>query len=486
MFLQRGISMNEQFTVDEATLDLRDVLRVVRKRWRLIAIIFGAAVLGAAIISWFFLPKVYEAETTLRIKQPRGLSDSLLGDLPIGNTMATKQLMSTYAEILKSRSVIEAVIRKNDLGGKAPPNYEDMLGQISTQPVKDTEILKVSVRAATAEQAQLLANTLVDTFIERLTTLVRLEQRSVREFIGERLIEAKADLEHSEAILEAYKRDQQIVAPADETRAMVDRMSAINKLVAENTVVLATSQARLISINQQLAKEKPGFIGDSPLIQQYKSKLADLEVQLVGLLQKYTEKHPQVLEVRAAIEETRQKLSTEIARVVNAEAPSMNPIHQSLLQAKIQTEAEFAAAQAQKEALTKILAQSEIELSKLPEKERGLVRVMRDASVAQDIYIMLAKRHEEARISEVMQPTDVQIIDMAVAPEQAIKPNKKLNLIIAAFLGLFAGTGLAFLIEYLNKTVATPDDVKHYLDLPVLGNIPDFEKEELLQKKGKK
>jgi len=153
----------------------------------------------------------------------------------------------------------------------------------------------------------------------------------------------------------------------------------------------------------------------------------------------------------------------------------MNPIHQGLLQAKLQAEAEIAVGQARQAAIGRIVADVEREIAKLPAKEQGLVKVMRDVTVAQEIYIMLAKRHEEARISEVMQPTDVQVIDAAIAPEKPIKPKILLNIAIAAVLGLFLGVGLAFLLEYMNKTIRTVDDVKYYLDLPVLGTIPDFD-----------
>ena len=106
---------------------------------------------------------------------------------------------------------------------------------------------------------------------------------------------------------------------------------------------------------------------------------------------------------------------------------------------------------------------------------------MRDATVAQEIYVMLAKRHEEARISEVMQPTDVQVIDVAVAQSKPIAPKKALNVMIAGILGLFIGLGLAFMLEYMNKTVKTIEDVRNYLDLPVLGSIPDFDSKTELQ-----
>lgn len=485
--------------VDEETLDLRDIWKTIKKRRKVIRNTFLIFVISVAVIS-FLLPPTYEAETTLRIKQPKGLGDSLLADLPIGNAANSKLQMSTYSEILKSRTVIQEVIDKTQ-SGKEPrsndeslsiwqsftnlfdskekmPDYENMLKRINTQPVKDTEILKITATAGTPEEAQLVANTVVETFSARMIGLVRSEQSMVRQFIGERLKDSKKELEKAENDLQAYKTEQKIVEPEAEIKAILDNMSNINQLAAQNAVNLAASQAKLSSLNQQLAGEKPGFIADNPVIQSYKAKIADLEVQLVTLTQNYTDKHPQVVATRAAIEESKAKLNEEVARVIGAEAPSMNPVHQGLLQGQIQAEVDVAATTAQKGAIDSVIKQEEQQLTTLPAKEKGLVRLTREANVAQEIYIMLSKRHEEARISEVMQPTDIQVIDTATLPEKPIKPKKALNIVIAAILGLFAGTGLAFMMEYMNKTIRTDEDVRNYLDLPVLGKIPDFDSKE--------
>ena len=68
--------------------------------------------------------------------------------------------------------------------------------------------------------------------------------------------------------------------------------------------------------------------------------------------------------------------------------------------------------------------------------------------MAQETYVMLAKRHEEARIAEVMEAMDVQLVDVASVPAKPIKPRVALNTLIGALLGLTVGVGLAFLREY--------------------------------------
>ncbi|NLY43931.1 MAG: lipopolysaccharide biosynthesis protein [Clostridiaceae bacterium] len=78
------------------------------------------------------------------------------------------------------------------------------------------------------------------------------------------------------------------------------------------------------------------------------------------------------------------------------------------------------------------------------------------------------------KVVELMDVENVQVIDKAEVPVSPTKPNKKLNIAVAAFVGLMAGLGIIFLIEYLDNTIKTPEDVQKHLDLPVIGTIPVF------------
>lgn len=67
---------------------------------------------------------------------------------------------------------------------------------------------------------------------------------------------------------------------------------------------------------------------------------------------------------------------------------------------------------------------------------------------------------------------NIQVMDNAKTPEKPIKPNKALNVAIAFFIGLMASVGLVFVLEYMDNTIKTEEDVSRYLDLPVIGIIP--------------
>lgn len=450
----------------QITSDLRKYRWLIKKRYGLILTTCLIGVVLAVIVN-LTTPVTYEAVTSLRIKQ--------LQEMPLfagvgSSQLNVKQTMANYAALLKSRTLVEATLEKIYKDKGDFPRYEQVVPNITIKPAKEADILYIMVQSGSAVDAQLLANTLGDTLVALLAN----EQGAAREFIGQRLKDSKQELEQAEGLLEKYKRDQKMVGADIQSRAMADKLSGLDKMVAENTVNLVTAQAKLGNAERQLAGQKPGLVADNPLIQQHKSKLADSEVELASLLPKYADNHPKVVSLRAAITETRAKLNAEVASVLNAEAASGNPINQALLQEKIMAEADIAAASAQKNAIGSILANSEKDMALLPAKEQGITRLMRDVQVAQEIYIMLDKRYEEARINEVMQPRDVKVLDAAIAPEFPVKSRKTLILLIGAALGLLVGTAIAFLIEYSKCPIFNDLEAKGLLGLPVLGIIPDF------------
>ncbi|BBB90715.1 MAG TPA: GNVR domain-containing protein [Methylomusa anaerophila] len=457
--------------VNGSIWDKQNIIRIAIQRKGLILAVFILTVMLTVGMN-ALLPKVYEAETTVRIKQPKALANSLLADQPVegGNT---KQLMQSNTEILKSRTVAQAVIAKLPQDRYAAISPNDILRRISTSSING-EILKIKVQGKTPEEAQTIATALMDAFVQRITGLSRREQKAAREFIGERLLEAKAELETAESAFEDYKREQKIVSPADETKVMVENLAGMKKANDENTTALAAAAAKLSNIREQLNRQKQGVLADNQLIQQQKNKLAELEGEKAGLLAKYTADHPQVQSVQASIDKIKVDLNEEISRVVNGDAPSTNHLRQGLLENEIQVGAELSTASARKTATEQIIASDQQDLAKIPAKEHGLAIVERDVTVAREKYVMLAKRHEEARINEVMQPLEVQVIDEPDASPSPVQPKKTLNLLLGAVIGLVSGIGLAVLGEHVQKKMATEEDVKRYLDLPVIGMVPDF------------
>ena len=467
--------MSNNFNEEEITIDLREIGAILKRNAANIARVTGVCIVAAGVYLAVATP-VYESQALLRVKQPKGIGSSLLEAMPMGNAMLNTQLMNTYAEILKSRSVIVPVIEKTeeaDDEGKFI-EYEDYLKKnITTAPFKDTEIMQFTARAETAEKAQQVNKMIVEGFLNRLTELSRDQQKATRGFIEERAVAAKKELKDAEDKLTEYKKANDIIAPDDAVKLATEKMGMVDKLNAENKVALATANARLASTNAQLNGEAAS-IADNKSIQLYNTQLAQLEGERISYLDKYTAQHPKVKQVEQEIANLKQKINSEINKVASLQAPSDNPVHQQLLAAKFQSEAEASVAQSNLAKLAQIDSDNKADIRNLSDKEQEFVNLMRDVTVANEIYVMLAKRVEEAKVAEASVATEVQVVDSGTLPENPAKPKKALTLLLAALLGALASSGFVVVRELLNRTIKNSDDVANYLDLPVLGSVPDM------------
>ena len=467
--------MSNNFNEEEITIDLREIGAILKRNAANIARVTGVCIVAAGVYLAVATP-VYESQALLRVKQPKGIGTSLLEAMPMGNAMANTQLMNTYAEILKSRSVIVPVIEKTEepnKEGKFPAYAGYVKGKVATAPFKDTEIMQLTVRANTAEKAQKANSLIVEGFLNRLTELSRDQQKATRGFIEERTATAKKELKDAEDKLTEYKKANDIIAPDDAVKLATEKMGMVDKLNAENRVALATANARLASTNAQLNGEAAS-IADNKSIQLYNTQLAQLEGERISYLDKYTAQHPKVKQVEQEIAKLKQKINSEINKVASLQAPSDNPVHQQLLAAKFQSEAEASVAQSNLAKLAQIDNDNKEDIRNLSDKEQEFVNLMRDVTVANEIYVMLAKRVEEAKVAEASVATEVQVVDSGTLPEKPAKPKKALTLLLAALLGALASSGFVVVRELLNRTIKNSDDVANYLELPVLGSVPEM------------
>ena len=79
------------------------------------------------------------------------------------------------------------------------------------------------------------------------------------------------------------------------------------------------------------------------------------------------------------------------------------------------------------------------------------------------------------KVVQVMKVDNVNVIDVAQVPLNPVKPNVRLNTLVAGLLGLMVALGITFLLEFMDQTIKTAEDVARFLDLPVLGSVPDFD-----------
>ena len=450
-----------------------EVVNIVKRHsWQIAKATLGCLVLACLYV--LVAKPVYESEALLQIKAQHGLASSLLNGPEGISVQMIQQRMSSFAQVLTSRSVVEPVMKQDAKEtGEKELTYETYVKRITASPVKNTEILQIRVSGNSAEEAKKNNQRLLESFLRKITVLGNTEETKTRKFLEHRMIVAKENLEKAEMELEKFKTEHKLTSPSDSANTSMGRIKSRENELVSNQVALETAQAKLAAVDAQLANAGAAS-ADNQTVKQYNEQLAKLEQTRIAYLEKYTEKHPRMIDLNAQIAGLKQKVAEETARVANLQAPSDNKVHQELVARKFASQTEVAVAQQKAESLRNALAKDTEDFDKYTALQKEFARLAREASVAKDIHSMLAKRVEEAKIAELMQQNNVQVVNEPTLPEKPAKPKKLMVVALAVLLGFLFSSGYYVVQGLMHPVIRREQDVETHLDLAVLGCIPDL------------
>ena len=141
----------------EEVIDLREYFSIIKKKWYIIAILCVICVAASSVYSFFIAKPVYQAETTLIVKTEKAEgSQTVSGD----QVSVSQKLAVTYGEVIKSRTVLENVIKNLNL----KETYGELSEKISVSTVSDTQIIKISVKDTNNANAAKIANEIPKVF----------------------------------------------------------------------------------------------------------------------------------------------------------------------------------------------------------------------------------------------------------------------------------------------------------------------------------
>ena len=457
---------------EEITIDLRELWRILKKNFK---IIFAVTLLFSLLgVAYLFLKKpVYESTSLFRIQIPHGIANS-----PIeweGTDHTAQKSIGTYVAILKSRSVVEPIIAQLENNAEKVPSYEEYSNnRILTENLRDTEILKISTRASSAEKAQEFNRLLTEKFLNRLTEISRNTQSNTRQFIEGRVEIAQQELTTAEDTLNNFKKEKNIFSPNEQMQIISSQVKFLDKIKAENQINLESARARNDAANSQF-KISGGSLANNASLRSYQVQLAELEAKRISYLEQYTEEHPLVKEVNESIAGIKKLLQEEIEKVAAQQAPSEDSVYQSLLMDKFKSEAEIAVAENNLEMIAQIERKYQNEVTNLTDTEREYLELTRNLNLAQEIYVMLAKRLEEAKVAEVSVINEVSVVDVPNLPEKPVEPKKSRVLPIAALVGFILSCGFFILRAIMDNTLKNSNEIRQKFNLPTV-TIPRAEK----------
>lgn len=438
---------------DNDTIDLKKLFSLMMEKKKIVIAIVVICTIIATIVA-FVLPKSYQSNTLVRIKSSNNLDMSSMAAMATGFGIDVGGLSSAspenYMELMKSREVLEPIMEQVDMPeeDKEKLTTEDFIKKyLEITNTKKTDLINITAYGKTPEEAQMISQSVADNFLTLMTKLNKEGNSSTVNFLNDRMAIAKEEMETAENKLQAYQQEKGIYSPDDQAKALIDRLSAYDTNIAQLEAQEQANSAKLQDVTGKLEQQNSSLleynISDNDAIMNLRTAIVNKQVELVGLEQRYTEEHPDVIQAKQELAELKRSLDREIQSAVNSKSATLTPVQGNLLMEKVQTETAKAVTSASLDALKAKQQEAEGNISTLSADSVEYMRLLRDKNITSEVYTNLVKAYENTRIQEAQESMDIQIIDAANLPREDMpaKPNKKIIAAIGFVLGIMISFG---------------------------------------------
>lgn len=478
--------------VRDGQITVADAKRVLRKRWWILlaTTITGTAV-GFALVS--FLPKKYTSQTLVLVQEPIVPSDIVK---PFITEDLNRRLASMKEQIL-SRTRLEPIIERFGLyqTERRKLNIEDKVDLLRTsidvdplKPMAGTEKslpgFYVSVTYNSAYTAQRICTEITSMFMEQNAHALEQQADRTTTFLSQQLDEAKAKLDAQDARLAQFKK-QYLGSLPDEEQTNLSLLTGMNAQLEAATQALSRAQQDKVFTESMLSQQEltweaseKGQPGDKP--ETLQQQLNDEGAQLTLLESRYTPQHPDVIKLKASIEELKRQIAQQPAQskpstgTPKPEPPQLQQLRAKLRQDQL-TIADLTKHQADIQKQINVL-QGRIQAS--PAVEQQFKELTRNYQTALEFYNDLLKKRENSAMATDLQHEQqgeqFRVLDPPSLPDKPSFPKAKMFLAGGFGGGLALGLGILFLIAISDQSLRTEADVELCLKLPVLTVVPEF------------
>ena len=462
-------------------LDFAAIFRVINEwKWLVLGVLAAGIALG--LLASLLTTKMYRAWVTLEVNPPTvEILDEKSREV---STQTSWDLMATQVGLLSSRTLAQRVAE--DLNLAADRNFVGADGDASARLERATSRVAGGLKVVAPEEGQLIrfsyvsdspemaakiANGVADGFIKN--GLERRFEASAyaRTFLQQQIAKTRAQLEKSERDLVTYAQAEGIIntssgapgtQPTDANSLQGESLVALNQALAEATArrVMAEGAYR----QAQLAGGSSEANASTQALRQSKATL-EAEYQDKRTLMK--PEHPDMLSLRSRIDELDRQIAKERSTTASAQATTLLGAYRAAQSAENNLRAQVAG----------------LKGSVLNLRGRSIRYniLQREVDTNRGLYDALLQRYKAIGVGGSVGTSPVMIVDRAEVPGAPYKPNVMLNLLLGTVGGLVAGIALAFMLDVLNDTIKTREDVRNKLGQACLGVIPkERGKEDLL------
>lgn len=468
--------------VDPA-FDLRHYWNVVKKRrWVILAVVIVAT--AGSMVFASRQPRIYKATATVIVEPqaPKILGGEIgeILELGAGQWWSSLEYFNTQLKIITSRALARAVVNKYKLHrdprvvGDPPPGASEeslieqatsaVQGRVQVAIQKESRVFAISVRDSDPKLARDLANYVADVYIEQNLAVKHDVTRIARGWVAKQLDTARAELHAAENALHKFKKENNILSVS-----LQDRQNMISQALETFTGALTETQRKRLELEarrkalgaliaETTAETAPStYFSPTPAVEELRVKFLEERRQLQVLDERYGPKHPQVIAQRERMDAAFRDLKAEVESHIRSIDGEIKALKDS--EAKFRAEVDK-------------LTQDALDLN---QREIEYKRLVRNAQTAEEIYALLLKRMNESGLEQQDYANNIRLLDEALLPARPVEPDVKKSGVLGLAVGLMLGFGLAFAIEFLDRSVKTQEDIESLVGIPFLGMIPSVE-----------
>lgn len=440
-------------------------------------------------------------------------SDALLRRVIKDHSLDTNKEMQAG---LQGGSAFQGLLRSLGLSGSAPksepdytkiaegPGAEDIAEAIRLKPFveqikpnlniepvrearasfKDTRLIELTFRHTNPGFAADVVNYIGDTFVNANSEKRSGTSRKTNDFLQQRIAELEGEVKTTELQLVAERQNAGILRTEGDQTIAIDRLSGLNRglLEAENDRKLKEAKYNSVLRSSQNAEAMTEDLVRRYTTEQENSrrtnqdaaqrKIADLNAQKAKLLEEYKETAPEVREVTTQINSLETSIRTDNDRY-NKDLTAFKTRSVQVLIDTLRTEYQQA-----KEREDKVRSDYNQQYNLAQGQDTGAVKIkLLEQNLATIKGFLDNLRKQQSGNDLAAQGTDnnISVADRALPDDAPVSPRRVTTVLVALFLSTLFGMGLALLLEYLDDTISSAEEVETFLQLPALAAIPTLD-----------
>lgn len=332
---------------------------------------------------------------------------------------------------------------------------------LDVQPKAGTNIISVSFSSTDPYLARNATNELINEFINWQMKRKMDSTKAAKSQLEKQINSVRDQLSQAEERFSNFANDAGIVSFDSKSNLIFQELEQINQALA----AIVTERITKKEIYKEAMKsdvDSLPFVIQNVLIQNLKNQYSDLKSEYEKLRIVYKADYPEPKRIMAKMMNLNSRISAEQKNILNS------------------LKTEYLAAMKVEKALAAKAEEKKASALKVNEMAGQYKILEHKVEMNKQIYLSLLERSKEIDANVGTDLGNIQLVDFAFLPLESYKPNIILNILVAAVLGLMCGSGLFFLMEYMDNTIKRVDEISDRYGIPLLAVLPIVEKKDLI------